>query len=60
MFYKYSKGSAYKTKNHLVYGRLVKYFEEQKSQLIINKIEILIHELNKIIKTLEHKLPPPA
>ena len=53
MFYKYSRGSANETKNHLIYGNLVKYFETEKSQPIILKIESLIHELNKIIKTLE-------
>ena len=53
MFYKFSRGSAYETKNHLIYGNLVKYFELQKTQLIIAQIESLIHDLNKIIKTLE-------
>lgn len=57
-FYKFSRGSAYETKNHLIYGNLVKYFEEEKSQLIIIEIELLIHELNKIIKTLESRFPP--
>ena len=60
MFYKFSRGSAYETKNHLIYGYLVKYFDQEKSQSIIVEIEILIHELNKVIKTLENKFPPPA
>ena len=53
MFYKIARGSANETKSHLIYGNLVKYFEPTQSQLIIVEIEHLIHELNKIIKTLE-------
>ena len=51
MFYRFSR----ETKNHLIYGTLVKYFEEQQSSDIISKIEYLVHELNKIIKTIENK-----
>ena len=58
MFYKSSRGSANETKNHLIYGNLVKYFEDEKIQQIIKDIENLIHELNKIIKTLESKQQP--
>ena len=52
-FYKFSRGSAYETKNHLIYGTRVGYFEIQKSEAIISEIEAVIHELNKIIKTLD-------
>ena len=55
MFYRFSRGSANETKNHLIYGTLLKYFEEQQSSAIISKIEYLVHELNKIIKTIENK-----
>ena len=55
LFYKYARGSAYETKSHLIYGNAVKYFEDQKSSSIITIIESLIHDLNKIIKTLETK-----
>ncbi|KIA88536.1 four helix bundle protein [Kaistella jeonii] len=58
MFYKFSRG--YETKNHLIYGNLVRYFELEKTQIIIAQIERLIHELNKIIKTLESNLPPTS
>lgn len=53
MFYKFSRGSANETKNHLIYGKLVKYFSEEQIAQMITKIESLIFELNKIIKTLE-------
>ena len=52
MFYKFARGSAFETKNHLIYGTLVKYFSDEKSEVIISNIETIIHELNKIIKTL--------
>lgn len=55
MFYRFSRGSADETKKHLIYGTLGKYFEEQQSSAIISKIEDLVHELNKIIKTIENK-----
>ncbi|MEC5157843.1 four helix bundle protein [Chryseobacterium sp. MP_3.2] len=58
MFYKYARGSANETKNHLVYGNLVKYFEDEKIQPIIKDIENLMHELNKVIKTLESEPQP--
>jgi len=53
MFYKFARGSAFETKNHLIYGTLVKYFPDDQSASLISKIEAGIHELNKIIKTLE-------
>ena len=55
IFYRFSRGSANETKNHLIYGTLVKYFESEKSTALISKIENLVHELNKVIKTLENK-----
>lgn len=55
MFYKFSRGSANETKNHLIYGTRVKYFDEVTTGALIQIIENLIHELNKIIKTVENK-----
>jgi four helix bundle protein len=55
MFYRFSRGSANETKNHLIYGNLVKYFEDGDSAKLVSKIEALVYELNKIIKTLESK-----
>ena len=55
MFYRFARGSANETKNHLIYGDLVKYFDSEKVAPLIMKIESLVHELNKIIKTLENK-----
>ena len=55
MFYRFARGSANETKNHLIYGVRVLYFEEQESLAIIAKVEDVVYELNKIIKTLENK-----
>ena len=55
MFYKFSRGSANETKNHLIYGTLVNYFKDETSGEIIKIIEDLLYELSKIIKTLENK-----
>ena len=57
-FYKYARGSANETKNHLIYRNRVGYFTEEDHQPIIINIESLIYELNKIIKTLESKSHP--
>lgn len=46
---------AFETKNHLIYGNLVKYFTEEEIKSIIEKIEIVIHELNKIINYLNRE-----
>jgi four helix bundle protein len=51
-FYVYSKGSAFETQNHLIYGNKVGYFNSTKSIELINSYDSIIHELNKIIKTL--------
>lgn len=52
-FYIYSRGSAFETKNHLIYGKNVNYFNEKEVEEIINKIDTTIYELNKIIKVLK-------
>lgn len=57
-FYKIARGSAFETKNHLIYGTKVKYFPVENAELVIKDIENLIHQLNKLIKTLESKSQP--
>lgn len=53
-FYTYAKGSAYETESHLIYGNLVGYFPEETVSKINDKIEHLIIDLNRIIKTLNN------
>jgi len=52
-FYVNSRGSAYETQDHLLYGKNVGYFNEISE--LDNQYEQLIHDLNKIIKTLNNK-----
>lgn len=49
-FYVNSRGSAYETQNHLIYGKYVGYFDD--IDKIDNQYEELIIDINKIIKTL--------
>ena len=47
-FYDISRGSAFETKSHLIYGVRVKYFTEKEYIKIKFLIEEVVHELNKI------------
>ena len=52
-FYIISRGSAFETQSHLLYGVKVGYFEESKVKELLASYSELIHELNKILKYLE-------
>lgn len=52
-FYIISRGSAFETQSHLLYGKRVGYFEENKTESLLVEYSELIHELNKILKSLE-------
>jgi len=52
-FYIYSRGSAFETKNHLIYGNKINYFDESETKKISQKIDNVIFELNKIMKSLK-------
>jgi len=47
-FYDISRGSAFETKSHLIYGIKVNYFSENQYLEIEKLINEVIHELNKI------------
>jgi len=47
-----ARGSAFETKNHLIYGELVKYFARDITEKIKIQIDSLIFDLNKLIKSL--------
>lgn len=51
-FYSISRGSAFETQNHLLYGKSVGYFETDATERIFNEYNELIHQLNKIMKSL--------
>ena len=55
-FYDYARGSAFETKSLLLYGNKVGYFSDEAKVLIIEKINTIIHNLNKVKVTLSNKL----
>lgn len=56
-YYVMSRGSAFETRNHLLYGERVRYFEPNQVKTISEQIEIVIYESNKLIKTLTQPQP---
>ena len=48
-----ARGSAYETQSHLLYGNKVGYFDENKAETLFEKYSDILHELNKILKSLE-------
>ena len=55
-FYIIARGSVFETQNHLHYGIKVGYFEQDSTMAIINEYSKLIHDLNKLIKSLTSSL----
>lgn len=51
-FYIISRGSAYETQSHLLYGSKVKYFQQAQAEKLISQYIEMIHDLNKLIKYL--------
>ena len=51
-FYVISRGSAYETQSHLLYGLDIGYFAKEKISELIKQYNDLIHDLNKIIKSI--------
>ena len=51
-FYVMARGSAYETQNHLIYGNKVGYFHPKEMNVLFEKYSQLIHDLNKLIKSL--------
>ena len=41
-----------KHKNHLIYGNKVQYFTDEERQKLIQELDVVIYELNKIINYL--------
>ena len=54
-FYLISRGSSYETQNCLEYGFRVEYFKKDEANQLCESLNEIIHELNKIIKTLHSK-----
>jgi len=52
-FYIIARGSSFETQNHLLYGNKVGYFEHEITKKLFDEYNELIHEINKINKSLE-------
>ena len=51
-FYVISRGSAFETQNHLIYGKAIGYFSITQSNLLVEQYDNLVFEINKIISSL--------
>lgn len=54
-FYDISRGSAFETISHLIYGNKVGYFDAKKVKELTQKLETIIHELNKVMSSFQNK-----
>ena len=54
-FYDYARGSAQETKSLLLYGCKVGYFNNESVEGLIEKINTIIHDLNKVKLSLANK-----
>ena len=59
LFYVIARGSSYETQNHLIYGQQVGYFKEEIVLNLTKDYNNLIHEINKILKTLHNQTLKP-
>ena len=53
-FYIISRGSAFETQNHLIYGMKVNYFQQIQVEKLTSQYNDMIHDLNKLIKFLRN------
>jgi len=51
-FYIIARGSSYETQNHLLYGNKVDYFDLIVIKRLLKDYDDLIHDLNKLLKSL--------
>ena len=52
-FYIIARGSSFETQNHLLYGNKVGYFDSISTDKLFQEYNVLIFELNKLIKSLD-------
>lgn len=53
--YDISRSEAFETKSHLLYGNKVQYFTDEECEKLIKELDVVIHELNKIISYLNRE-----
>lgn len=51
-FYMVSRSSAFETQSHLIYGNKISYFENEETERLLKEYDELIHQLNKVMKSL--------
>ena len=52
-FYIIARGSAFETQSHLLYGNKVGYFTTERTEKLIEDYNQIIHDINKILKSLK-------
>jgi len=52
-FYYHARGSLAETKFHIIYGKRVKYFSEAQTNSLIELVQSIWHEVNKVISGLK-------
>lgn len=57
-FYLHARGSSYEVQSQIYVARDVKYLPTQESADLCNRLDSIIHDLNKIIKTLSTRAQP--
>ena len=58
VYYIVARGSAYEAQSHLLYGEIVGYFKKDTVGDLVSDYATIIHELNKILKTLQNQSKP--
>ena len=53
-FYYFARGSITETQSHVEYARKVGYINSKSSEEIDSRLGMLVHDLNKVIATLNH------
>jgi four helix bundle protein len=49
-FYYFARGSATETLSHIEYGKRVGYFDDQKADRSTKQVEIVVMDINKVIR----------
>ncbi len=52
-FYVIARGSAFETQSHLIYANQVGYLSAEKTENLVDNYNQIIHELNKILKSIK-------
>ena len=54
-FYYHSRGSAYEVKSHLLYARDVGYVRADVCETLIEELDAVLHDLNRVIAALRRR-----